>query len=77
MELQQDIVLGQDQKKWLQDYGSINLHHWRKMFISDSFGESLEWVYVGDEYEKYYTNDKLHMKRMKKLTSNRYYFWNS
>jgi hypothetical protein len=71
-------TLGIDQIKWLNKYRTINLDHWRLIFINNK----PDWVYVGEwkpgNIESVPSkNDAGYLERQCNLESNRYFYWPS
>jgi hypothetical protein len=66
------ITLGEDQIKWKNRYGKIDLSQWRFETFS---GDKSEWVYVGNWLPDNSKSRESYLERKENLLINKYYYW--
>ena len=66
--------LGEDQWKWLNKYGNINLNEWRLIQLENSCKKQKGiWMYIGNWQPDYEGNR--YYERQENLKFNKYYYW--
>lgn len=66
------ITLGEDQIKWKNRYGELDLAQWR---IEPLPGDKSEWVYVGDWLPDNSKPGESYLERKENLLINKYHYW--
>tara|TARA_B100001142_G_C13834321_1_gene461723 strand:+ start:277 stop:504 length:228 start_codon:yes stop_codon:yes gene_type:complete len=72
MDEKYSIKLGEDQIKWKNKFGDIDLSQWRLENISK---DKSEWLYIGDWMPDNSNVYQSYWERRENLANNRYYYW--
>jgi len=67
-----NITLGDDQIKWENRHGDIDLAQWRFESLS---GDKSEWIYIGDWLPDFSKSREGYLERKENLLINKYHYW--
>ena len=69
---EKNIKLGEDQIKWKNMYGNIDLMQWRFEKLSP---DNVTWVYIGDWMPDNSKTAQSYLERKENLLKNKYHYW--
>lgn len=66
------LKLGQDQIKWKNKFGSIDINEWR---LEKLYENKTEWVYIGDWIPDHNNINKSYIERKDNILNDKYHYW--
>ena len=66
------LKLGEDQIKWKNRFGSIDINQWR---LEKLYQNKSEWVYIGDWEPDHSNLNASYLERKDNILRNKYHYW--